>query len=189
MRINKKVIIAGVVGLAAVLLATRARAGGDTSTLPGGQPDAQGLPPNMRMDYRGSNRPRGIRNNNPGNIKRASNAWTGKVPYTESTDDTFEQFSYYVYGVRAMLKLLSNYIASGTKNIGQIVARWAPSTENNTQAYTAHVVLKTGIPADRTIAFADRQSIKVIAQAMADYENGTTGTIPDEVFDYAYAIV
>lgn len=193
MRINKTTIIAGVVGLAAVLLATRARAGtpGGVDLLPGGQPEGSQLPANMRMDYRGqANQPRGIRNNNPGNIKRAANNWVGKVPYAQSSDSVFEQFSYYVYGVRAMIKLLQNYIAGGNNNIARIINRWAPASDNNNpQAYIAHVVGKTGLPADQVLTFGNTPQIRALVKAIADYENGKVNTVSDEVFDYAYSIL
>lgn len=186
-------IAAGVLTLlGVVLVASRARAGGSTNTLPGGgQPDPSQLPPaNLRMDYRGqATQPRGIRNNNPGNIKRGSSQWVGKVPYSESTDGTFEQFTYYVYGVRAMIKLLKTYIEGGTNNIAKIINRWAPAADNNNpQAYIGHVVLKTGIPADQTISYSNVAQIKALVRAIADYENGKVNTVSDEVFDYAYSI-
>lgn len=177
--------------LGVVLVANRARAGGSTTTPPGGgQPDPGQLPANLRMDYRGqAGQPRGIRNNNPGNIKRGSSQWVGKVPYEQSTDGTFEQFTYYVYGVRAMIKLLRTYIEGGTNNISKIINRWAPAADNNNpMAYIGHVVLKTGIPADQTISFSNTAQIKALVKAIADYENGKVNAVSDEVFDYAYSI-
>lgn len=182
-------------GLAAVgvVLASRVRAGGTGggTPLPGGQPDAGSLPANMRMDYRGqSNRPRGIRNNNPGNIKRGSSQWVGKVPYDQSSDSTFEQFTFYVYGVRAMIRLLRTYIEGGTNTIGKIITRWAPAADgNDPMSYTAHVANKTGIPADQVISFSNTAQIRAIVQAIADFENGTVNAVPNDVFDYAYSII
>src|SRR5580765_8407530 len=57
------------------------------------------------------NIPRGIRNNNPGNIDyNANNDWVGKVPKEKNTDSRFEQFTDYKYGVRALIMLLRTYI-------------------------------------------------------------------------------
>ncbi len=50
---------------------------------------------------------RGIRNNNPLNIRISNNAWTGKV--TPSKDKAFETFSHSKYGFRAATKLIRNY--------------------------------------------------------------------------------
>lgn len=52
--------------------------------------------------------PRGIRNNNPGNIKKTSDKWEG-LNADQSKDDTFCQFSDAKYGIRAMAKLLYKY--------------------------------------------------------------------------------
>ncbi|MCA9329527.1 hypothetical protein KDA11_02695, partial [Candidatus Saccharibacteria bacterium] len=34
--------------------------------------------------------PRGIRNNNPGNIRISNNQWRGKIPVSQNTDGSFE---------------------------------------------------------------------------------------------------
>lgn len=86
--------------------------------------------------------PRGIRNNNPLNI-RIGNNWQGEV--AKPTDLQFEQFTEMKYGVRAAFKLLHNYIERYKLNtIEKIVRRWAPSSENNTEAYIKHVCEWTG---------------------------------------------
>ena len=47
--------------------------------------------------------PRGIRNNNPGNIKKNGVDWDGLSE--EQTDNTFFQFDDPVYGIRALTKI------------------------------------------------------------------------------------
>ena len=51
--------------------------------------------------------PRGIRNNNPLNI-RIGNTWLGEV--ADPSDPSFEQFVSMQYGVRAACVLLRRYI-------------------------------------------------------------------------------
>lgn len=51
---------------------------------------------------------RGIRNNNPGNI-RWGDEWKGLVPETQRTDKSFCQFKSAEYGIRAMIIILRNY--------------------------------------------------------------------------------
>ena len=79
----------------------------------------------MLLSYLGqSNQPRGIRNNNPGNLRISGNAWQGKIPTSQNTDGAFEQFSYYVYGVRAMIKLIGNdHTNYGLNTVAQIINR------------------------------------------------------------------
>ena len=51
--------------------------------------------------------PRGIRNNNPLNIRKGNN-WKGEV--SSSTDGEFEQFVSMQMGIRAGFKILKNYM-------------------------------------------------------------------------------
>lgn len=80
---------------------------------------------------------RGIRNNNPFNIKlNKDNNWLGKVV---SSDPVFEQFDLIEHGVRAGLKLLSNYLKQGYDTPRKIVNRFAPRSENNVNGYLHYV--------------------------------------------------
>lgn len=74
---------------------------------------------------------RGIRNNNPLNIRRSSSRWLGKIPFERSTDKEFEQFENMAYGLRAGAVLLSNYIKRGYNTIYKIVSRFAPASDGN----------------------------------------------------------
>lgn len=114
--------------------------------------------------------PRGIRNNNPLNI-RVGNMWMGEV--AEPTDKEFEQFIDIFYGLRAGFIILKRYIERyHLCTIRKIVSRWAPNSENNTNAYVALVVAKTGIPADQEIDFADSKKMVAIVEAMCRIECG-----------------
>ncbi len=115
--------------------------------------------------------PRGYRNNNPLNIRISSDRWLGKVE--PNTDGAFEQFAQPVYGYRAAIKLIQNYIRNRhLTTISQIVSRWAPPSENYTQNYIQHVADTTGIPADATLSPSNKQQITSIVYAMAIRENG-----------------
>lgn len=80
---------------------------------------------------------RGIRNNNPFNIKKSNYKWIGKV---ESSDPVFEQFKDLKYGCRAGLKLLLNYVRKGFDTPSKIIHRFAPTSENNTNNYIDFIV-------------------------------------------------
>ncbi len=85
---------------------------------------------------------RGIRNNNPLNI-RIGNKWKGLK--TPNTDGAFDQFVSMPYGYRAAFVLLRNYITKrGCDTVEKIISRFAPSNENNTAAYIKTVCMKTG---------------------------------------------
>lgn len=85
---------------------------------------------------------RGLRNNNPLNI-RIGNKWKGLK--TPNTDGAFDQFISVYWGYRAAFVILKNYIVKHNCNtVAKIIARWAPSNENNTAAYIKTVCKKTG---------------------------------------------
>lgn len=86
---------------------------------------------------------RGIRNNNPGNIRLGAN-WQGMRE--EQTDGAFVQFVEPKYGIRAMARIIDNYKKRGVTTVEQIISTWAPPIENNTQSYVRSVAQKTGWP-------------------------------------------
>ena len=88
--------------------------------------------------------PRGIRNNNPGNIKKNNVDWDGLSE--EQTDNTFFQFTDPIYGIRALTKILLTYRHKyNLKNVWAIINRYAPPSENDTEAYKNFVTKKTGL--------------------------------------------
>ena len=88
--------------------------------------------------------PRGIRNNNPGNIKKNDIEWEGLSAI--QTDNTFFQFTDPIYGIRALTKILRTYRNKyDLKNIWAIISRYAPPSENDTEAYKNFVTKKTGL--------------------------------------------
>lgn len=123
--------------------------------------------------------PRGMRNNNPGNIRKNSDLFQGEV--TPSRDRDFKQFKTMAYGYRAMFKILSNYYRKHhLTTIRQIVGRWAPENENNTDAYIKAVSDYAGIPADDLINFDREQMIRIVA-GMSKVENGREANMYDVI--------
>lgn len=114
--------------------------------------------------------PRGIRNNNPLNI-RIGNVWLGEV--SEPTDPDFEQFISMVYGVRAGFVLIRRYIRHYHRTtIPQVIAAWAPSNENNTTAYIDKVCQVSGIERDVQLKFEDEDQMVALVDAMILVECG-----------------
>ena len=114
--------------------------------------------------------PRGIRNNNPLNI-RIGNSWQGEVE--NPTDKTFEQFTQMEYGLRAGFYLLRRYISRYHLNtISDIIKRWAPANENNTENYIKRVSLEVGLGPYEPIRFEDKETMCKIVNAMVFVENG-----------------
>ena len=118
--------------------------------------------------------PRGIRNNNPLNIRRSGDKWQGLRALQE--DRAFCQFSTMEYGWRAAFVILCKtyYGKYKLRTIRDIVSRWAPAKENNTAAYIRHVSDYTGIGPDRVLASPQERPTDwlLIGYAMAVVENG-----------------
>ena len=116
------------------------------------------------------NIPRGIRNNNPLNI-RIGNVWLGEVK--EPTDPDFEQFISMFYGVRAGFVLMRRYIKHYKRTtIPAIISAWAPANENNTQRYIDNVSQLSGIPIDAQLNFNDEERMVALVDAMIVQECG-----------------
>ena len=114
--------------------------------------------------------PRGIRNNNPLNI-RVGNTWVGEVQ--SPTDPAFEQFTCMPYGLRAAFVVLRRYIDVYKLNtISKIVSRWAPNSENNTLAYIRRVSASMEYDADAPISYQDKQKMFDMVKAMVQVECG-----------------
>lgn len=115
------------------------------------------------------NMARGIRNKNPFNIRISGTAWQGKV--TENTDGSFEQFSSYIYGIRAGVRILLTYKNKhGIKTVRQLINRFAPPTENDTGSYIDHVASAIGVSPDQQIDI--EQHLLGLAKAIIKHENG-----------------
>lgn len=96
---------------------------------------------------RDKNLSRGIRNNNPGNIRCGSTKWLGLSNF--QNDSEFCQFDTMEYGVRALLVLLRTYYNKyHCVTIKKVISRFAPLTENNTEKYIKFVSSYMAVPSD-----------------------------------------
>lgn len=112
---------------------------------------------------------RGIRNNNPGNIRHGRDRWQGMRD--EQTDPDFIQFIAPEWGIRAMARLLLNYQAlHGLRTVREIINRWAPPSENDTGAYVRHVAARLGVDPDEHIAVSDY--LRPLVETIIKHENG-----------------
>lgn len=114
---------------------------------------------------------RGIRNNNPLNIRHnRNNRWQGV--YEKQTDPEFVRFASMQFGIRAGFVIIRNYLKGGHKDVASIVSRWAPSSENNTEAYIRHVCEMSGLSPFQELHFEDKDTMVALVDAMIRVECG-----------------
>lgn len=118
--------------------------------------------------------PRGLRNNNPLNIRHNADVFQGE---TKGNDKSFKTFSTMPYGYRAAFITLATYLSRGWNTIEKIISRWAPPSENNTQAYIANVVKYSGVAADDVLTATSGDKYIMIVAAMSFVENGVNADI------------
>lgn len=119
--------------------------------------------------------PRGIRNNNPGNLDRGD-PWQGLV---EGSDPRFCTFVDPAFGIRALAVTLITYhdkrkASNGSKidTIAEVIERWAPPVENDTKAYIRFVSKMTGFAPDETVNLHEYNTLRPIVEAIIRHENG-----------------
>jgi len=113
---------------------------------------------------------RGLRNNNPLNIRHNTDLFRGEI--YPGADRAFKQFETAAYGYRAAFVTLGTYLERGKNTIGKIVRSWAPPIENNTDAYIASVEKYSGIRRDKVLTAASGEDYVKIVMAMSRVENG-----------------
>lgn len=114
---------------------------------------------------------RGVRNNNPLNIRKDPNAnWLGQV----GDDGAFCVFCSLEYGFRAAFRCLRTYNkVHGIYKIEDIVRRWAPRFENDTEAYIEMVCRLTGRNREERVDVKHHyHTAIVLVRAMAKVETG-----------------
>lgn len=121
---------------------------------------------------------RGLRNNNPGNLRLSGDRWKGIRPV--QTDREFFQFISMPYGYRALLITLRNYrIRHGCMTVSDFIRRWAPPSENNTGSYIQRICNELQVPARFVPDINDRNQMCAFAAAISRIENGDPARMDD----------
>jgi hypothetical protein len=112
--------------------------------------------------------PRGIRNNNPGNIKDLGVPWQGLVGHDAAGFCIFDTPE---HGLRALaMNLVSAQTKHGCLTLRQIICR---HSETDQQVYVANAVKRTGILPGAKINLAELPATFVLLmQAIIAQENG-----------------
>lgn len=115
--------------------------------------------------------PRGVRNNNPGNLEASSsNPWVGQT----GSDGRFAKFETPEHGIRALGRNLLSYQRQGIDTVSDIINRWAPPTDNNdTAAYIKSVCAQLGVKADQPLDASNPDTLQALCAAIIKHENGS----------------
>ena len=123
--------------------------------------------------------PRGIRNNNPGNIDFDAAAfgrdpWVGEIGLEAHPSARFTTFDSPAHGIRALAKIILTYQRRhGLTTVREILNRWAPPVENDTDSYVRHVAGRIGIGPDDGVDFAAHpEMLETLVAAIIQHENG-----------------
>lgn len=123
----------------------------------------------------GQKTPRGIRNNNPGNIRDAGFKWKGMIG-AEAVSNTrgtrpFVKFESPEFGIRALARDLTTKRNRGLDTINKIISVYAPPIENKTGAYARAVSKSLDIPVDKKLDL-DHETLVKLVKAVIFHENG-----------------
>lgn len=115
--------------------------------------------------------PLGLLNKNPGNLRAVDGVtWQGQIgvdAHGFCIFDTAEN------GLRALCKNLVIYHTRyALSTVRGIVTRWAPPSENNTNAYVTAVANAIGRAPDATLLMTNPATIAALCAAIVNHENG-----------------
>jgi hypothetical protein len=128
--------------------------------------------------------PRGLRNNNPGNIEdgplaKSLPGYKGVEPDGPYGKGRFAVFDTPENGMGAHDALLLSYSRRGLKTARDIATRWAPKSDkdpnNDPEAYASYI---GGGDPDKVLDLNNPEERKRIVQAMGRWENGMHGGAP-----------
>ncbi|CUJ41202.1 phage tail tape measure protein%2C TP901 family%2C core region [Achromobacter xylosoxidans] len=112
--------------------------------------------------------PRGIRNNNPGNL-----VYVGQTGASKEANGRFATFSSAQEGLNALAAQLRRYGQRGLNSIQSIVNTYAPASENNTGAYANYLAQKMGIDTNTQFDVnSDPAALAALIRGIVEYENG-----------------
>lgn len=117
--------------------------------------------------------PRGIRNNNPGNLNFVHQ--TGAILEPKPLNGTAPRFAKFATandGLSALADQLLRYNKRGIDTVTGVISMWAPPTENNTKAYIKSVAKSIGVNPDDHLGKFSAGTLSGLMHAIIRFENG-----------------
>ena len=127
--------------------------------------------------------PRGIRNKNPGNLDYNAAAferdpWVGEVGIEVHPTPRFTTFESSVFGIRALARTLLTYYrhrkaadGSPIDTVQEVIDRWAPASENDTDSYAEIVARAVGVEKGAEINIEDPEILATLVMSIIRHEN------------------
>ncbi|WP_337046086.1 lytic transglycosylase [Serratia bockelmannii] len=148
----------------------------------------------IRGQFSGGNEPRGIRNNNPGNLNYVGQ--NGAMLEDHATP-RFARFNSAFEGFAALGKQIKAYYNGTSKAAGyqklqsveDIISRFAPASENNTQAYINKLSKMLGVGRGDSLNIQDPQVLATLMNGITQIENGKNPYAPEMVLKAAQSAV
>lgn len=126
---------------------------------------------------------RGFRNNNPGNIDyNPRNQWQGQLAPDPAIEKRFARFDTAENGIRALAKLLLAYRGKdgapgvggpGIDTVREVISRWAPGGENDTESYIKAVAAAVGVQPNQPIDIRNFRTLIALTTGIIKHENGS----------------
>lgn len=121
-------------------------------------------------NYGNNKLPRGLRNNNPGNLNFVGQ-YGAKLE--DGPNARFAQFPSMVQGIVALDKQIGLYLKRGTNTIDKIIDIYAPKKDkNDTEAYKKYLSRFTGMGINQQIEPSNTDQIKRLIVGIINHENG-----------------
>lgn len=132
--------------------------------------------------------PRGLRNNNPLNIRHSASRWQGVR--AEQTDKAFVQFTSITMGYRAAWRILETYYKHFEAQHKpftprNIIYRWAPPNENDSEAYLRRVCQLTNLAGNEALVRPSRVNAQS-SQSSQSSQNSPSIQNPQPLLNDAY---
>lgn len=124
--------------------------------------------------------PRGIRNFNPGNLRKSKDKWQGLAE--KQPDREFFTFKSPAWGIRAIAVTLITYQDKHRRDsVKKIINRWAPPNENDTAAYINSVAGRIGVKPDQAVNVHQYDVMRPLVEAIIRHENGSQPYSADQI--------
>lgn len=118
----------------------------------------------------GTGTTRAERNNNPGNLNFVGQAG---ATLEGGNNARFAKFGSTAEGVSALAKQLQRYGERGLDTVSKIINKYAPSSENNTQAYIDALSKRLGVSGDQRLDLSDSNTLTGLIKGIARHEAGS----------------